>query len=69
MTNQERAEIAKGLAEAFAQMTGMRHESAQTIAGDFVCDLMHYVRQEGGDPHAILESGRMHFDAEERGED
>lgn len=67
-TNRQRAASGKRAARAYAKET-RSDDDAQTVAGDLVADLMHYVRAEGGDPLEAVQSAVEHFEAEERGDD
>lgn len=37
-----------------------------TSAVDAIANIMHWLKSEGGDPTRVLESARLHFQAEQR---
>ena len=40
-------------------------DGMQEAIGDLLANIMHLARQEGLDPEAMINTGRMHFEAEE----
>ena len=40
-------------------------DGMQEAIGDLLADILHLARQEGLDPEAMINTGRMHFEAEE----
>jgi hypothetical protein len=69
--NIDRAGWALDALTVFGLKTFHRHlydEAAETVIGDLLGDLMHLCRMNGLDFDALIESGRLHFDAETAGE-
>jgi hypothetical protein len=42
----------------------MHRDDLQCAIGDLICDLLHFAKQKGFDPQAILEQGNAHFKTE-----
>lgn len=49
MTNEERAQSVELLATRFAKAMGIENEDAVTIAGDLICNLLHWVQAQCDD--------------------
>ena len=67
ITNAHRAAYAEHGLDAYAQFKEGRcnYDPVPDMAGDLICDLLHLVRTEGGDPLAVLCTAQMNFEAEE----
>jgi hypothetical protein len=69
ITNAQRAAYAEHGLDAYAQFKEGRpvYDLVPGMAGDLICDLLHLVRSEGGDPLAVVRTAQMNFEAEEAG--
>lgn len=64
-TNEDRANWARAALEVFSQKTGLDMAvELDCSIGDLLANMMHLCKQEGLDFDALLETGRMHFEAE-----
>lgn len=64
--NDERTSWAERAINTFIEATGTDREDALP---DLLANLMHWADREGTDFNANLETARMHYEAETRGED
>lgn len=70
MNNAERAEYAKqGLIQyCFEKEGAAGYDNPIDEAADLICDLLHFIRAEGGDPVKKLAMAVTNFEAEEEEE-
>lgn len=62
---QRAIETAAEVAEVYADKVGLGEEDIETIAGDLLCDLMHWMTKHGIDPDEHWQRSRdLHFKAE-----
>ncbi len=71
MSKRENIESVRGLFEQFAKDAGMEHDEPETIAGDLICHLLHFLwsnevtRKEGVEKAMdAVHSGLYHFAGE-----
>lgn len=65
VTNEDRAGWAESACETFADITGQKMEyDLPEIIGDLICNLLHLAAQHGMSADSVLETGKMHYDAE-----
>lgn len=60
MNNEDRAKAVGVALQAFAKATGMEDEGPETIAGDFIANVLHWVvsREHGGSHGGALYAAR-----------
>lgn len=65
-TNDDRAGWAMAAVDVFAEKTGLNSagEALETKVGDLLANLMHLCRINKVDFESVLQTGRMHFEAE-----
>lgn len=63
MTNRQRAALVRPSIEGFRELAfGKTFEEEETVIGDFLCDLMHYIELETGTTWtAVLDHAERHF--------
>lgn len=67
--NSQRAEWAEDALAAFRDSCVQQDSDLGTSACDLICDLLHMVSQNRGDPLAVLCRAIRHFNAEASGND
>jgi hypothetical protein len=63
-TNKDRAGWAHEALRRFGEITGVGDEDLKTQISDLVADLMHLAKIESVDFDDVLDSARMHYEAE-----
>jgi hypothetical protein len=67
--NTERADRARSILNHFADLVRQQSESDESNLGDLLADLQHLCERDGTDFDACLNMGRIHFEAEQSGDE
>jgi hypothetical protein len=63
--NEERASRAREACDTFADASGLSvDDELSTVISDLIANLMHLADQSGLCPESLIDTARMHFEAE-----